>query len=133
MGKTHSDAVVDEFNSHPEKAKYQAEYEDQLLPVLENLAREADSWVNREKANVKSAASGPPEKVTTNNMTPVQKEQYDALKADLDKMMAAAETEAEKGNVEGSKFKVMLADEIKAKVQELEEKHFQTFEVTHKG
>ena len=50
-----------------------------------------------------------------------KKEQYDQMKADMDKMMASAEDEAEKGNIDGSKFKVMLADEIKEKIQELEE------------
>merc|ERR1719327_667527 len=66
-------------------------------------------------------------------MTDEEKEQYNQLKEDMNKMMAAAEVEAEKGNVDGSKFKVMLADEIKEKVQELEEKHIQTFEVTARG
>lgn len=131
--KTHSDALVDEFHAHADRAKLQAEYEKQLLPVLEGLAREADSWVSREKANVKAVTGAPPEKVTSNTMTEEQKESYDAMKADLNRMLAAAEEEAEKGNVDASKFKVMLADEVKEKVQELEEKHLVTYEVTHRG
>mmetsp|Transcript_25912 Transcript_25912/g.40429 ORF Transcript_25912/g.40429 Transcript_25912/m.40429 type:complete len:321 (-) Transcript_25912:7-969(-) len=131
--KTHSDAMKDEFSAHPDKAKLQAEYEAQLLPVLEVLAREADQWVAREKANVSKNAGGGPVEVTKNTMTEEEKDQYNQLKEDMNKMMAAAEVEAEKGNVDGSKFKVMLADEIKEKVQELEEKHIQTFEVTARG
>lgn len=131
--KTHSDAMKDEFENHPETEKYKRDYEMQLLPVLEGMAKEADAWVAREKANVKQTVTGEPVKVTTNSMTDAEKETYDALKADLDKMMAAAETEAEAGNIDGSKFKVMLADEIKEKVQEMDEKYFQTFEVTHRG
>merc|ERR1740139_1639080 len=51
----------------------------------------------------------------------------------MNKMMGAAEEEAEKGNVDGSKFKVMLAGEIKTKIAELEEKYIVTYTVTHKG
>jgi len=76
---------------------------------------------------------GTSEKVTANNMPPSTKEQFEQLKQDMNKMMAAAENEAEKGNVEGSKFKVMLADEIKEKVKELEEKYIVTYDVTHRG
>jgi hypothetical protein len=130
--KAHSDAMKAEFLDHPDKDKYQADYEKELLPVLDKLAREADAWVAREKANVEKVA-GTTETVTKNTMTDAQKEQYEQLKEDMNKMMAAAETEAEKGNFDGSKFKVMLADEVKAKITELEEKHISTFEVTQRG
>jgi len=130
--KSHSEAAKEEFEAHEERAKYQAEYEKKLLPVMEGLAREADSWVTREASNVKEVA-GKTESIVKNTMAPSQKEQYDALKEDLGKMMASAEDEADKGNVEGSKFKVMLAEEIKVKVKELEEAHLVTYEVTHRG
>lgn len=130
--KVHSDAMKKEYESHPEKEKYKSEYENLLLPVLEAQAREADAWTARERANVQKV-SGPPEKVTTNSMPPTVKEQYDALREDMNKMMAAAELEAEKGNVDGSKFKVMLADEIKEKVNDLEAKYIVTYTVTHRG
>merc|ERR1719511_316459 len=51
------------------------------------------------------------------------KDQVDALEVDMNKMMASAEELAEKGDIEGSKFKVMLAEEIKNKVKEIEGKH----------
>lgn len=130
--KVHSDAMKDEFKNHPEQAKYKSEYEKQMLPMLESMVREADAWVAREQANVTKVA-GSNEKITANNMPPSTKEQFDQLKQDMNKMMAAAENEAEKGNVEGSKFKVMLADEIKEKVKELEEKYIVTYDVTHRG
>lgn len=130
--KVHSDAMKAEYEQYPDKDSVKGEYERALLPVMEGLLREADAWVAREKANIQKQ-DGPPEKVTTNNMPPSIKEQYDQLKEDMGKMMAAAESEAEKGNVAGSKFKVMLADEIKAKVQELEEKYIVTYTVTHRG
>merc|ERR1712107_148491 len=51
----------------------------------------------------------------------------------MNKMMAAAEVGAEKGNVDGSKFKAILAHEIKDKMKELEEKYTVTYTVTHRG
>lgn len=130
--KVHSDAMRDEFNRHPEKERIKVEYEKSLLPVLEGLVREADAWVSRERANV-SKISIDPEQVTANNMPPSVLEQYEQLKKDMNKMIAAAEAEAEKGNVDGSKFKVMLADEIKDKVKELDDKYIATYTVTHRG
>lgn len=130
--KMHSDAVKAEFERHKDKQKFQAEYEKQILPMLDSFVREADAWVARERANIKGVAG---EKLTVNQntMEPEVSEQYEQLKTDMNKMIAAAEIEAEKGNVEGSKFKVMLADEIKEKVLELEDKHIVSFDVTQKG
>lgn len=130
--KVHSDAMKAEFETHPDVDKFRSEYERQLLPVLEGLVREADAWVARERANVQKL-DGPPETVTTSNMPPSVREQFETLKEDMNKMMAAAEVEAEKGNVDGSKFKVILAHEIKDKMKELEEKYTVTYTVTHRG
>merc|ERR1719254_298408 len=38
-------------------------------------------------------------------------------------MMASAEELAERGDIEGSQFKVTLAEEIKSKVKDIEDKH----------
>eukprot|EP00414_Alexandrium_minutum_P008988 CAMPEP_0113832790 /NCGR_PEP_ID=MMETSP0328-20130328/7564_1 /TAXON_ID=39455 /ORGANISM="Alexandrium minutum" /LENGTH=63 /DNA_ID=CAMNT_0000801021 /DNA_START=12 /DNA_END=200 /DNA_ORIENTATION=- /assembly_acc=CAM_ASM_000350 len=51
------------------------------------------------------------------------KDQIQQLEGDMNKMMASAEELAEKDDIEGSKFKVVLAEEIKGKIKELEEKH----------
>lgn len=131
--KMHSEALITEFEEHPEYKTFKAEYEKSLLPVLEGLVREADAFAAREKANCLRTKLETPEKQTVNEMTPTIKEEYLGLQKDMDKLMAAAELEAEKGNVDGSKFKVMLAGEIKEKIQELEEKHIVTYTITHKG
>lgn len=120
--KVHSDAMKQEYEAHPEKAKFQAEYEKQLLPFLEAQVREADAWVARERANARKG-DGKREETTVSSMPTAVKEQVAQLTADMNKMMAAAEELAEKGDIEGSKFKVVLADEIKKKVTEIEEQY----------
>lgn len=119
--KVHSDAMKGEYEASSERRKYEAEYEAQLLPFLESQVREADAWVARERANVQKAEAA--EKKTISTMPAAVKEQVDQLNQDIDKLMAAAEDLAEKGDIEGSRFKVDLAEEIKTKVKEIEAKH----------
>jgi len=121
--KVHSDAMVSEYKKHPDREKYRTEYEKEFLPFLEAQVREADAWVARERANAQKASANASEKTTISTMPDNVKEQVDALTQDMNKMMASAEELAEKGDIEGSKFKVTLAEEIKSKVQEIEEKH----------
>merc|ERR1712083_1010290 len=54
-------------------------------------------------------------------------------KADMDKMVAGAENEAEGGNLEGSKFKLMLANELKEKIKDMEDQYIKTHTVAYKG
>mmetsp|Transcript_553 Transcript_553/g.1326 ORF Transcript_553/g.1326 Transcript_553/m.1326 type:complete len:317 (-) Transcript_553:11-961(-) len=122
--KVHSDAMKSEYEAHPDKEKYRTEYEKQFLPFLESQVREADAWVARERANVqKTAAAGAIEKTTINTMPDAVKEQVAELTKDMNKMMASAEDLAEKGDIEGSRFKVELADEIKEKIKDIEDRH----------
>eukprot|EP00419_Tripos_fusus_P016764 CAMPEP_0172733762 /NCGR_PEP_ID=MMETSP1074-20121228/108019_1 /TAXON_ID=2916 /ORGANISM="Ceratium fusus, Strain PA161109" /LENGTH=389 /DNA_ID=CAMNT_0013562387 /DNA_START=48 /DNA_END=1218 /DNA_ORIENTATION=- len=121
--KVHSEAMKQEFEEHPEKEKYQAEYERSFLPFLEGQVREADAWVTRERANAQKAEATAREKTTVQTMPANVKEQITQLEADMNKMMASAEELAENGDIEGSKFKVVLAEEIKNKVKEIETKH----------
>mmetsp|Transcript_36259 Transcript_36259/g.79249 ORF Transcript_36259/g.79249 Transcript_36259/m.79249 type:complete len:121 (-) Transcript_36259:2275-2637(-) len=57
------------------------------------------------------------------SVPPEIKEQLDQLREDMNKMRAAADEAARKGDEEASKFKGMLAGEIGEKIKELEEKH----------
>eukprot|EP00425_Heterocapsa_triquetra_P032261 CAMPEP_0195119334 /NCGR_PEP_ID=MMETSP0448-20130528/119192_1 /TAXON_ID=66468 /ORGANISM="Heterocapsa triquestra, Strain CCMP 448" /LENGTH=328 /DNA_ID=CAMNT_0040156657 /DNA_START=18 /DNA_END=1000 /DNA_ORIENTATION=+ len=127
--KVHSDAMKEEYENSPDKEKFRVEYEKSLMPFLEAQIREADAWVSRERANAQKAGTG--EKKTINTMPESVKDQVTQLTADMNKMMAAAEELAEKGEIDSSKFKVVLADEIKNKVKELEEAH-PTYTVTLK-
>mmetsp|Transcript_118886 Transcript_118886/g.296579 ORF Transcript_118886/g.296579 Transcript_118886/m.296579 type:complete len:339 (-) Transcript_118886:78-1094(-) len=121
--KVHSDAMVAEYKAHPDKEKYRTEYEKEFLPFLEAQVREADAWVARERANAQKATANASEKTTISTMPDSVKEQVEALTQDMNKMMASAEELAEKGDIEGSQFKVTLAEEIKSKVKDIEDKH----------
>mmetsp|Transcript_103164 Transcript_103164/g.202263 ORF Transcript_103164/g.202263 Transcript_103164/m.202263 type:complete len:323 (-) Transcript_103164:125-1093(-) len=121
--KVHSEAMKAEYEAHPDKAKYRTEYEKQFLPFLESQVREADAWVARERANVQKAAAGAIEKTTISTMPDSVRDQVAELTKDMNKMMASAEELAESGDIEGSKFKVELADEIKQKIKDIEDRH----------
>jgi len=54
---------------------------------------------------------------------PEIEEQLQNLREDLNKMETAAAEAAKSGDESGSKFKLMLAEDMKEKIQELEEKH----------
>merc|ERR1719215_1422044 len=108
--------MKDEFEAHPEKGKYKAEYERSLLANLEGYVKEADELGKREKSYI-TKEKGDTEEVTENTMPPSTRETYDALREDMEKMVAGAEDEAEGGNLEGSKFKLMLANELKEKIK----------------
>lgn len=120
--KVHSDAMKKEYENHTDREKYREQYEKQLLPFLESQVREADAWVARERTNVQKTANST-EKTTISTMPENVRNQVEALTRDMNKMMAAAEELAEKGDIEGSQFKVTLADEMKEKVEELEAEH----------
>merc|ERR1712216_117870 len=47
-------------------------------------------------------------------------EEVARLTKDMNKLMSAAEDVAEKGDIDGSRFKVELADEIKIKIKEVQ-------------
>merc|ERR1711908_53766 len=51
----------------------------------------------------------------------------------MEKLVSSAEDEAESGNLEGSKFKLSLANELKEKIKDLEDQYIKTITVTHKG
>lgn len=52
-GKIHSDLLAEEMRRHPNAEKYTAEYEEQLLNYLENIAQDTDRWVARERGNLR--------------------------------------------------------------------------------
>jgi len=122
--KVHSDAMKKEYETSPDKATYRAKYEKQFLPFLESQIREADAWVSRERANVqKTASQYENEKTTISSMPDSVRDQIESMTKDMNKMMASAEDCAESGDIEGSRFKVELSEEIKERITELQDAH----------
>jgi len=66
-------------------------------------------------------------------MPPEVQEELRHLREDMAKMTAAAQEASQNGDQEGSEFKQILADEMKEKIEELEEKHKQAAPVALMG
>jgi len=116
--KVHSEAMVEEFKNHPDHDKYRREYEQGLRTYLEGVVRDADDWVAREKRNIQFtnqqlADSGPND---------VAKQEIAKLREQVQLLYGEAEEVAEKGDIEGSKAKTLLAEQVKIKAEDYESK-----------
>jgi len=116
---THSDAMKSEFEAHSDHKKLCIEYERSLLSALDKLVRDADSLASKERDTVKKNEVEVPGSTQMKKMPQSTELEISRLTKDMNKLMAAAEENAEKGDVDGSKFKVTLAEEIKSKIDEL--------------
>jgi len=116
--KVHSEAMKSEFEEHPDKEKYMREYKRQLKNYLEELVRGADERVAREKRNIQ-AAKQLIEEAGPNEIAKAEiKKQNDQAAA----LFLEAETLAEDGKFNESKVKLELAEGIKKKAGDWEEK-----------
>lgn len=52
-GKIHSDLLAEEMRRHPKAEKYIAQYEEELMNYLDNIAQDTDRWVARERGNLR--------------------------------------------------------------------------------
>lgn len=112
----HSESLKEQFQAHPERPKYQAQYEKELLKYLEGVVAEADSWIRREKANCKPAGK-------ELRMPKFAKEDTADLKDKSDRLMKEAEDLIENGEYERSKSAVETAKRFRETMAELEEKY----------
>lgn len=114
--KVHSERLKKQFQEHPDRPKYEAEYEKDFLIFLEGLVFEADAWIGREKGNCKPAG-----KVT--RIPPNVNQNMVALQEQAEKLMADAEDLAEKGELVSSKEAVRRADELRKDMEATREKY----------
>lgn len=108
--KIHSDRLKDDFEKHPEKERYEIEYERDFLFYLEGLIREADAWIAREKRNCKPAGIDLP-------LPQRVKDQIDGMKTQSDSLMKMAEELAEKSDIPASKEAVQAADRLREEIE----------------
>eukprot|EP00928_Gymnodinium_smaydae_P074955 TRINITY_DN57974_c0_g1_i1.p1 TRINITY_DN57974_c0_g1~~TRINITY_DN57974_c0_g1_i1.p1 ORF type:complete len:324 (-),score=75.72 TRINITY_DN57974_c0_g1_i1:128-1012(-) len=94
--KVHSERLKSDFEKHPDRKKYQQEYEMEFLKYLEGLNAEADAWISREKGNCASVTG----KV---KLSESAKQNIEKLKEEADQAMRSAEDLAETGDIAGSK------------------------------
>lgn len=116
--KVHSDAMKAEFESHPDRGKYQAEYEEKLRRYLEELVRWADDRVAREKRNIASAN----QQIQEDGPNEVARQEIKQLNDNAQALLSEAEDLADRGMLEESRHKMDMAEEIKQRAAHWEEK-----------
>eukprot|EP00401_Gymnodinium_catenatum_P051737 CAMPEP_0117480326 /NCGR_PEP_ID=MMETSP0784-20121206/12335_1 /TAXON_ID=39447 /ORGANISM="" /LENGTH=388 /DNA_ID=CAMNT_0005274765 /DNA_START=358 /DNA_END=1525 /DNA_ORIENTATION=- len=116
--KTHFEISKEEFDNHPEKARYKAEYETLLLRHLEAHVRRADDWAAKERQKNELAS----QKQAELGGNEVARQEIDKLNDMAGKLYAEAENLASAGKVELSKAKVLLAEQLQKKKADWEAK-----------
>jgi len=116
--KLHSEALKEEFEAAPDKEKYLDQYLEKLRRYLEELVRNADDWVARERRNIAACntmieESGPNE---------VSRAHIQKLQNYAKALIDEADNIAEDGWIEDAKHKMTEADELKKKSEEWESK-----------
>lgn len=114
--KVHSERLQSDFEKHPDRERYQAEYEKEFLDFLEGLVREADAWIARESGN----CTGPGR--ITKMPNGVRQKMFD-MQERSEQMMKQAEDLADAGNVAASKHAVEIATNLKEEAKEIKAKH----------
>jgi len=109
----HSEAMLAEFEAHPDKERLQVDYERQLRRYLEIIIRGADEWVARELRNIATASETPNE---------VAKVEIGKLQDRAKALIAEAEELAEAGDIAGSRERMSEAEDFKQKALDWEEK-----------
>lgn len=114
--KVHSETLKRQFEEHPDRARYEVDYEKEFLLFLEGLVFEADAWIGREKRNCK-----PPGKEM--RMPPHVKQNVADMQEESEQLMKRAEELAENSDLAGSKEAVNKATKLKEDIEELRTKY----------
>eukprot|EP00927_Polykrikos_kofoidii_P062970 TRINITY_DN57783_c0_g1_i1.p1 TRINITY_DN57783_c0_g1~~TRINITY_DN57783_c0_g1_i1.p1 ORF type:complete len:287 (-),score=52.76 TRINITY_DN57783_c0_g1_i1:22-807(-) len=113
--KVHSDRLKQDFEGHPDRTRYEPEYEKDFLIYLESQISEADAWIAREKGNCAG-----PGKVT--KLTEGQKQTIGRMQREADDAMKEAEELAENGDVSASQRLVALSEKLLEDIQSRKDK-----------
>lgn len=116
--RTHSDAMKAEFDAHPDREKFAAQYAPELRKYLETIIRTADDSYVREtriirESNKELEVSGPND---------IAKEEIAELREKCTELLAEAEKLAESGDIEGSKAVMALHAQAVERANHWEEK-----------
>eukprot|EP00413_Alexandrium_margalefii_P034132 CAMPEP_0204577378 /NCGR_PEP_ID=MMETSP0661-20131031/42311_1 /ASSEMBLY_ACC=CAM_ASM_000606 /TAXON_ID=109239 /ORGANISM="Alexandrium margalefi, Strain AMGDE01CS-322" /LENGTH=337 /DNA_ID=CAMNT_0051586205 /DNA_START=115 /DNA_END=1126 /DNA_ORIENTATION=- len=116
--KVHSEAMRQEFEAHPDRTRYQHEYERHMRHYLEELVRGADEWVSREKRNIQAAN----QQIEESGPNEIARAEIKKLNDQATELFAEAESLAEDGNFDESKVRLELAEEVKRRASDWEDK-----------
>lgn len=109
--KIHSDALKENFVSHPERGKYEEEYTLEFLRFLESMTAEADAWISREQSNVTAPIKKPV-------LSEEQKAVVAKMQEDAEAALKLAEGCADKGDFNGSKQQVERNKQLQKEMEE---------------
>eukprot|EP00406_Dinophysis_acuminata_P079297 CAMPEP_0179249530 /NCGR_PEP_ID=MMETSP0797-20121207/20696_1 /TAXON_ID=47934 /ORGANISM="Dinophysis acuminata, Strain DAEP01" /LENGTH=229 /DNA_ID=CAMNT_0020957231 /DNA_START=100 /DNA_END=786 /DNA_ORIENTATION=+ len=114
--KIHSESLKKQFEQHPDRGKYEGEYESEFLAFLEGLIFEADAWISREKRNCKPAG-------TETRIPAHVKLTIETMQAQHDELVGKAEDLAEKDDLAGSREAIRAAEKLKEDIQDVKQKY----------
>lgn len=120
----HNDHVQQEFEDHPEAEELRRKYEQRLRAFLEDIVREADRWIEREKRNAQKPVEVPNVDAL---LTEEEKEQIEKLNQAAADLIARSEKDAEEGNFAASEQKTAHAMQAKASAESLKERRLQAY------
>lgn len=115
--KTHFEISKEEFRAHPDKKRYQAAYELQLLRHLTTILRRCDDWTVKEKQKNEDNLQNQKDHGAAISCLEAKK-----MKDMASKLLSEAEDLASSGDLEGSKIKVNSAQEYEKKAIDWEGK-----------
>jgi hypothetical protein len=117
--KTHFEISKEEFNAHPDKEKYQAQFERELLNHLKDIVRRCDDWGAKERIKNEMCL----QKAIDEGGNEVAKAEIAKVHETASQLISEAEDLASGGNVAASKVKLELSDQYKKKAEEWKEKY----------
>lgn len=112
--KAHSEAMKAEFEAHPKVEKYRREYENNFYKYLDEIVKDADQWVLREKRTVKPKGV---HLVIPEDVQP----QFKELEKEYEKLLKEAE-------VSHSEEAMRKATTVKEQIDQMKEKHTVAYE-----
>merc|ERR1719356_2312444 len=116
--KQHYEYSKEEFNAHPDRAKFEAQYQKELVIHLKDLIRRCDEWGEREKQRNIQAI----EKAKADGGNEVFKKEIQKLQDLASQCVSDAEDLAAKGQMAKSKEQLEWSDHYKQKIEDWKEK-----------
>jgi len=110
----HSERLRADFEGHPDRKKYQSDFEMDFLRYLEAMNAEADAWITRERGHCAKASKVP-------KLSEDQKAVVADMQEEADKAMKQAEEYAEEGKITASKQAAEVSKKLIEDIASLKE------------
>lgn len=115
--KIHSQRLREDYLAHPDRLKYEEEYERDFLHYLDTLIAESDQVVAREKRNCREGGR------EVEKMPPSVYERVVDMRRQCEDLMKRAENLAEEGNLDESKLAMRSSEDLRADIDRIRKEH----------